>query len=176
MKKTTCALALSLGLVAASNAALILTNGDFSDDTSNWSSPLANDSPDGWFSNLAVTDADGAYGEAIVGGGPGNNNFTYGTGRVAALKQVASNYYQQTIGLIGEQTGVKVDFLGGYRAHTSYSTTARNISIEVSLWDATLNVELVSSTVDYAYITAGNALAAESEILNYTSANGGNTT
>ncbi|MCP5536902.1 MAG: PEP-CTERM sorting domain-containing protein [Akkermansiaceae bacterium] len=173
MKTTTCALALSLGLAVASNAALSLTNGDFSSDTSNWNSEFGT-SPDGWFSSLASTNTNGNYGEAMTGGGGSNNNFTYGTGRVAALKQVSGNYYQQTIGLVGEQTGVQVDFLGGYRAHSSYSTAARNISIEVSLWDATLNVELASTTIDYAYLAAGNALAAESKVLTYTSANGAN--
>lgn len=168
MKKTILPLAIALGSMASANAAVTLVNGDF-ETGSNWRTDQGS-SPTSWDDGLSATSTNGLYGETVT-----YDTGTYGSGRVAVLKDAGANaYYEQTIGTIGDQTGVIVDFLGGHRAHASYSSTARDLSLRVSLWDGTLGVELVGTTIDYAYTVGGVALTSESETLNYTSANGGN--
>ena len=168
MNTTYAAIAFTLGLVSASNAALSLINGDF-EAGSNWKS-LNGTTADGWFSNLSLTKKNGAYGESITA----ENGVVYGSGRVTGLKDVAGAYIQQTIGLVGDTTGVKIDFLAGHRSHSSYTGAVpgtTTIKLKVSLWDATLDTELDSSILDYIYTADGVALQSESETLSYLSSN-----
>ena len=162
---TTCAtIALTLGLAAASQAAIVLANGDFSAG-SNWKSQDSQ-SPDSWTASIQGTDS--SYGESITG---------YGSGRLVGLKDVTGAYVQQSIGLVGDTTGLQIDFLAGHRSHSTYTQAVEGvtaITVKVSLWDATLNTELASTTIDYLYTSAAAALVPESEILNYVSANSGN--
>jgi len=148
---TTCiAIVLLLGLASASHAGLVLANGDF-ETGADWNSAVGSN-PSVW------SDSGVNYGESITG---------YGTGRVAALKDAANTWYQQTIGVVGEQTGVQIDYEGGVRYHSSYAAGPRDIDLRVSLWDVTTDLELAFIDVNTVYSTSETSLHTRSHTLNY---------
>ena len=169
LNTTFATIALTLGLVSASHAALSLFNGDFETGNDWVSTGTAPDNaPNAWYSNIANTTDDGAYGSTID---------SYGTDRVAALKQdlAIENYYSQGIGVLETgDTGIKVEFDGGFRTSDTYSSVARTIDLKVSIWDLGADSEVASKTFSYNYNTTAQALTAESETFFWGTANNGN--
>ncbi|MCK4564700.1 MAG: PIG-L family deacetylase [Verrucomicrobia bacterium] len=150
-------------LAVEANAAPI-TNGDWDSTLNlNWSSDKAEDTQadlNGWFSSARDALSNGAYVEPITG---------YGSGAVAALKATSiSNYFQQTLAGVDAGIGeITVNYDGGIRYHSSYSTTARNIHLRVSLWDATDNTELAGVDTVTAFSSSATSLSTCSHVLSY---------
>ena len=152
----------AVALIAGANAALI-TNGDWeSTGDTTWKSQDASSTQaqlDGWFSSAKDRSTDGAYVEAVTG---------YGTGLVAAMKTIENNYFEQTLAGVDAGIGqVTVNYDGGIRWHSSYSTAARNIHFRVSLWDATTGTELAGVDVVTAFSSSATSLNARSHVLSY---------
>ncbi len=163
MKKL-CLIACVLFTPACLNAGMI-TNGDFEGQI-RFRSDVGSRTdwvgePVGWYSSLYHNgQINGNYGEPISG---------YGDGICAALKAEGGNYYQQTLsgvdaGTVGTYT---VSYDGGIRYHSSYLSDARDITLRVSLWDATADVELVGVDVVTAYDSSATSLEARSHLLSY---------
>ena len=163
MKKNMYIAAFMAAMVLGANAALI-ANGDWESTLNlNWASQLGGDTQadlSGWVSSAKDAGLNGAYVEPITG---------YGSGAVGAMKATNyDNYFQQTLAgadaAIGEIT---VNYDNGIRYHSSYSTTPRNITLRVSLWDTTTNTELAGSDVVTAYSATETSLHAQSHVLTY---------
>ncbi len=164
MKKTMYIAAVATAMVVGANAALI-SNGDW-ESTQNiaWISHTADTMADlnGWYSSAKAGVFDGAYVEPVSG---------YGTGNVGAMKATSAvNYFQQT--LLGVDAGIgeiTVNYDGGIRWHSTYSTAARDITLRVSIWDVTADTELTGTDVvtAYANTAANKVLHARSHILSY---------
>lgn len=161
MKKLIIAMSCVMLLAVGANATLI-SNGDFEANTSNWASKNGQH-PIDWFSSLAVISTNGNYGEAITG---------YGNGKVAALKGMTGNYYQQVLTGVdaGTTKSYVVDYDGGIRYHSSYPSAARDFTLRVSLWDTTADVELSGVDVVTAYSNAATSLDARTHVLSYDNA------
>ncbi len=144
----------------------VLLNGDWESTLNlNWVSSNSGDTQadlSGWFSSLKETDTGGAYIEPISG---------YGEGVVGALKSESDNYFQQTLNEIDAGMGqITVNYDGGIRYHGSYVTDPRNITLRVSLWDATTAVELVGTNVVTAFSDTETSLHTRSHVLTYDAA------
>lgn len=136
----------------------LLVNGDF-EAGSNWASKNGQ-SPVNWFSSFAATSTNGNYGESITG---------YGNGRVAAIKGVVGNYYQQVISGVDAEIAdlYTVTYDGGIRWHSSYPATARDITLRVSLWDTTDDVELAGHDVVTPFLITATSLESRTHDLSY---------
>ena len=164
MKKTMYIAAFATAMVVGSNAALI-SNGDW-ESTQNiaWISHTSDTMADlaGWYSSAKALSIDGAYVEPID---------AYGSGNVGALKAIAvPNYFDQPLAGVDASIGqITVNYDGGIRWHSSYNATARDITLRVSLWDVTDDVELAGTDVvtTYANTAANKILHARSHVLSY---------
>ncbi len=142
------------------------SNGDWETTLNgNWKSEKVEDTQadlNGWFSSLKDHGGvDGAYIEPIDG---------YGTGRVAALKATAiKNFFQQN--LVGFDAGTAgsctVNYHGGIRRHSSYSSDVREITLRVSLWDVSTGTELAGTNTVVIYSPSETSLHARSHVLDY---------
>ncbi|MCK4564702.1 MAG: PEP-CTERM sorting domain-containing protein [Verrucomicrobia bacterium] len=164
MKKNMYIAVFTAAMVVGANAALI-TNGDWDSTLNlNWASPNSVDTQadlNGWFSSAkAMGDIHGAYIEPITG---------YGSGAVGALKATNyENYFQQTLTGVDAGIGeITVNYDSGIRYHSSYSTTPRDLTLRVSLWDTTTDTELAGSDVVTAYSATETSLHAQSHVLTY---------
>lgn len=162
MNKVTLAVLSTALMVAGANAALI-TNGDWSltqnipwiSNTTDTMADLGGD----WYSSAKDAVVDGAYVEPIGG---------YGSGNVAGMKNEDNNYFQQVLTGVDAGIGeITVNYDGGYRWHSSYSSAVRDVVLRVSLWDTTTDTELVGVDSVYAYSPAGTSLNAEVDVLTY---------
>ncbi|NWK55676.1 PEP-CTERM sorting domain-containing protein [Verrucomicrobiaceae bacterium N1E253] len=158
LKTIIAATAVSLGTSIASQAAVTLTNGDF-ETGGNWNSDHSTIAT-GWTDALSGSGTQGNYGESITG---------YGTGRVAAMKGVSNAYHQQILGGVdaGTNGSYVINYDGGIRYHSSYSSAARTVTLRVALWDATTNTELAFVDVGTAYSNAETTLHAREHTLTY---------
>jgi len=146
------------GFTITSHAALTLTDGSFTNGGAKWNTDISI-APKSWDEVMSKTGENGGYGEPLHG---------YGSGNVAALKAAGVNaWYQQTIGVVGEQGGVRVNYDGGIRWDASYSQTPRTITLRVSLWDVTADKELAHINVDTKFDKTETSLSARSHSLYY---------
>jgi len=144
----------------------LFCNGDWETTLNGkWASEIAADTQadlNGWFSSLKDHGGvNGAYIESIDG---------YGTGRVAALKAtVIENFFQQT--LVGFDAGTAgsctVNYHGGIRCHSSYSSDEREITLRVSLWNVSTDTELAGTNTVVTYSPSETSLHARSHVLEY---------
>ena len=157
MRKIVYMTAFAGAMVVGANAALI-SNGDWESTASVWKSTDSTALSD-WTSSLWPTLTDGAYVEPIDG---------YGSAMVGALKAVTDNYYQQN--LVGVDAGIgeiTVNYDGGIRYHSTYPSTARDVYLRVSLWNATTDTELAGVDIATAYSASATSLSARSHVLTY---------
>jgi hypothetical protein len=160
-------------LCAGGVYASLISNGNFDGGTvkndfvtpgtqNTWRSDRADyAAPAGWYSSLVPSLTNGNYGEPISG---------YGSGNCAALKALGGNYYQQV--LTGVDAGTAgsyiVSYDGGIRYHSSYTGPAgRTITLRISLWDVTADVELAGVDAVDTYSSSATSLQARSHTLVY---------
>ncbi len=156
-----------LMLAAAGASAQLISNGDFdADGQIRWRSDLGSRTdwvgePAGWYSNLYHEgQINGNYGEPITG---------YGSGNCAALKAEGGNYLQQVLSGVDPTTanGFVISYDGGIRYNSLYNTGERDITLRVSLWDVTDDVELSGVDVVTAYASSATSLEARLHLLSY---------